>query len=105
MVARTAFTQLHHSTVLLAGTMLGMFFTYLAPPIWTFAGSRIGFAAWMCLSLAYVPMLRFYRQPVLLAPLLPAVALFYLGATIHSAVRYWLGSGGQWKGRIQDRRQ
>ena len=40
MVARTAFTQLHHSTVLLAGTMLGMFFTYLAPPIWTFAGSE-----------------------------------------------------------------
>jgi hypothetical protein len=26
-----------------------------------------------------------------------------MGATIHSAVKYWLGRGGEWKGRIQDR--
>ena len=34
--------------------------------------------------------------------LLPVAALFYSGATIHSAIRYWLGVGGQWKGRVQD---
>jgi len=33
---------------------------------------------------------------------LPLAALFYLGATIHSAVKYWNGSGGEWKGRVQD---
>jgi hypothetical protein len=33
---------------------------------------------------------------------LPLAALFYLGATVHSAVKYWNGSGGDWKGRVQD---
>ena len=32
----------------------------------------------------------------------PAAALFYLSATMHSAVKYWNGSGGDWKGRVQD---
>lgn len=105
MVARTAFTQLQHSKILLAGTMLGMFFTYLAPPMFALAGSWLAAAAWAVLCAAYVPMLRFYRQPMLVAPLLPAIALFYLGATVYSAAQYWLGSGGQWKGRVQDQRQ
>ncbi|MNR51068.1 hypothetical protein D3C85_1706830 [compost metagenome] len=46
-------------------------------------------------------MLREYRQPAWLAPLLPLTALFYLGATLDSARRYWLRRGGQWKGRAQ----
>ena len=37
-----------------------------------------------------------------LAPILLLVTPFYLGATIHSAVRHYLGCGGEWKGRIQD---
>ena len=81
------------------------FFTYLAPPIFALAGSPIAITAWAIQSIAYVPTLRFYRQPLLLAPLLPCIALFYLGATIHSAIRYWLGAGGQWKGRVQARHQ
>jgi hypothetical protein len=32
---------------------------------------------------------------------LPSVAAFYAAATIDSALRYWSGRGGQWKGRIQ----
>jgi hypothetical protein len=32
---------------------------------------------------------------------MPAVASFYTLATIDSALRYWSGRGGQWKGRIQ----
>jgi hopene-associated glycosyltransferase HpnB len=105
MVARTAFTQLHHSALLLAGTAAGMFFTYLAPPVFTLAGSWIAGAAYAGMCIAYIPMLRFYGQPAAMALLLPGVALFYLGATIHSAIRYWTGTGGQWKGRVQDRRQ
>jgi len=31
MIARTAFTQLRYSPILLIGTLLGMFLTYLAP--------------------------------------------------------------------------
>lgn len=104
MVARTAFTQLRHSPWLLAGTSVGMFFTYLAPPIFTLAGSPLAAAAWLCMSVAYAPMLRFYGQPMTAAPLLPLVAVFYLGATMHSAIRFWQGIGGRWKGRVQDKR-
>jgi hypothetical protein len=46
-------------------------------------------------------MLSFYRLSPLWAPLLPLVALFYLGATIDSARRHRLGRGGEWKGRVQ----
>ena len=39
--------------------------------------------------------------PVALAPLLPAIALFYTAATVGSAIQFWRGRGGQWKGRYQ----
>ena len=105
MIARTAFTQLQHSTLLLIGTTIGMFFTYLAPPIFTIGGYWPAAVAYAAMCIAYIPMLRFYGQPLAMALLLPVAALFYLGATIHSAVQYWRGIGGQWKGRVQDRRQ
>ena len=38
----------------------------------------------------------------LMAPFLPLTAAFYTFATVESAVRYWRGSGGMWKGRVQD---
>ena len=104
MVARTAFTQLRHSPVVLVGAIAGMFFTYLAPPIATLTGSWIGALTWIAMAAAYAPMTRFYGQPIIASFLLPVAALFYSGATIHSAIRYWLGAGGQWKGRVQDQK-
>ena len=105
MIARTAFTQLRHSGFLLAGTLLGMALIYLAPPLLLFAPdwrARVaGGAAWLIMSAVYVPALRFYKQPVLMAPLLPLTAAFYSVATLESAVHYWRGSGGRWKGRSQ----
>jgi len=105
MISRTAFYQLRHSVWLLLGTVLGMAATYLAPPVLVFfAGwaALWGSAAWLLMSAAFWPTLRFYSRSPLWAPLLPAIALFYTGATVHSAVRYWLGHGGEWKGRLQD---
>ncbi|HEY3919928.1 MAG TPA: glycosyltransferase [Stellaceae bacterium] len=104
MVARTAYTQLNHSPLLLAGTVLGLIVTYLAPVLLVFAGGRaawLGALAWAAMSLAYVPMLRFYGRSLLWAPLLPAAASVYLAATIASAWRHWRGRGGEWKGRVQ----
>ena len=107
MISRSAFTQLRHSALLLLGTTAGLALTYLAPPVAAIAaprGARLaGALAWGLMSLAYAPMLRFYRKSVLWAPLLPLIACFYLGATVHSAAVYWRGQGGQWKGRVQDR--
>jgi hypothetical protein len=33
--------------------------------------------------------------------LLPAITLFYAAATLASAVMFWRGRGGYWKGRFQ----
>ncbi|HUZ75118.1 MAG TPA: glycosyltransferase [Stellaceae bacterium] len=104
MVARTAYTQLGHSPLLLIGTVLGLGLTFLAPPSLVMAGGPGGWlagGAWAAMAVAYVPMLRFYRLSPLWAPLLPAVALVYLAATLDSARRYYRGRGGTWKGRVQ----
>ncbi|WP_432261208.1 glycosyltransferase [Cupriavidus sp. TMH.W2] len=102
MIARSAYTQLRYSPLLLAGAVAGMVLTYLVPPVLAI-GWRLwpAWLAWGAMTVAYLPMLREYRQPAWLAPLLPVTALFYLGATIDSARRYWLRRGGQWKGRAQ----
>jgi hopene-associated glycosyltransferase HpnB len=105
MISRTAFAQLHHSLILLVGTVVGMTITYLVPPILLFMGTRvaaIGAGTCLLMTIAFWPVLRFYRQSPLPAVLLPLIAAFYVGATIHSAVRYWEGRGGLWKGRVQD---
>jgi hopene-associated glycosyltransferase HpnB len=106
MISRTAFNQLRHSYLLLAGTLLGLLATYLAPPLLLLArrpeAMALGGAAWLLMTLCYLPMIRFYRVSTGYALLLPAVALFYAGATVHSAVQYAAGRGGKWKGRAQD---
>jgi hopene-associated glycosyltransferase HpnB len=104
MVARTAYTQLGYSPVLLAGTVLGMGIAYLLPPLLLLAGGGaawIGAVSWAAMALTYAPMLRFYGVSLFWAPLLPAAASVYLAATIDSAWRHWRGRGGEWKGRVQ----
>ena len=109
MISRTAFTQLNYSAIMLAGTIVGLAITYLAPPVLTFTlrpvPAVLGGAAWLAMSIAYAPMLRYYRRSLLWAPALPLIALFYTGATIDSAIHYWMGRGGSWKGRAQARYQ
>jgi hopene-associated glycosyltransferase HpnB len=100
MISRSAYTQLRYSVWLLIGTVAGLLLTFTAPVVLTLAGSWWAAAAWAAMTLMYVPMLRFYRISPLWAPLLPAVALFYLGATVHSAIQHWRGRGGMWKGRV-----
>ena len=106
MVSRTAFNQLKHSSLLLLCTIAGMVITYLAPPLLLLCGSRqaffIGAAAWAAMTVTYSTMVRYYRLNPAWALAMPLAALFYLGATMHSAVKYWNGSGGDWKGRVQD---
>ena len=108
MISRTAFTQLHYSTLLLLGTIVGISAVYLAPPLLLLSGDSFvrvcGLAAWILMTITYAPIVRFYGQSLSWAPLLPAVALFYLVATIDSAVLHWMGRGGQWKGRVQSKR-
>jgi hopene-associated glycosyltransferase HpnB len=105
LIARTAFTQLRYSVPMLAGTLLGMFLTYVAPVLLLFAhdstAQALGFVAWLLMTLSFLPTVRFYRLSAVWAPLLPLTAVFYAWATWLSAVRYWMGKGGLWKGRAQ----
>jgi len=105
MIARTAFAQLRNSFVLLAGTLVGLFLTFWLAWILFFTGDD---PAWIMASTAVALMIttflltvRFYGLSTVWAFTLPVAALFYGYATILSAVRYWLGRGGQWKGRAQ----
>jgi hopene-associated glycosyltransferase HpnB len=103
MVSRTAYVQLHFSRWLLAATVLAMGLTFLVPPIAALFGHGLarwlGWIAWGAMAASYQPTLHRYRRSVLWAPCLPAVAAFYMAATIGSAWNHHLGRGVAWKGR------
>ena len=104
MVARTAYAQLGYSPIVLAGTVLGLAVTFLVPVMATVTGTEaapLGLAAWACMACAYLPTLQLYGRSPAWAPLLPAIALVYIAATLDSAWRHRRGKGGEWKGRIQ----
>ncbi|GAA2269705.1 glycosyltransferase [Kitasatospora cystarginea] len=107
MVSRSAYTQLRHSPLLLAGTVAGLGLVYLLPPAALLTGlstgraglAATGGAAWALMAGTFLPMLRYYRQPAWSALLLPFTALLYLMMTVDSAVQHWRGRGAAWKGR------
>ncbi|MFF3405198.1 glycosyltransferase [Streptomyces sp. NPDC002742] len=111
MVSRSAYAQLRHSPPLLAGTVAGLAVVYLVPPVALLAGlaagntwaAAAGGLAWLVMTVTYMPMLRYYRQPLSLAPLLPVTAFLYLLMTVDSAVQHYRGRGAAWKGRTYAR--
>ncbi|MEH2305482.1 glycosyltransferase [Nostoc sp.] len=108
MVARTAYTQLNYSPLLLLGTLVGMPLIYLASPICVILGAvwgnwaiaLTGLLGWLLMTFAYYPTIRFYKCSVWLAFSLPAIAFLYTLMTLDSALRHWQGRGGAWKGRV-----
>ena len=114
MIARSAYTQLRYSPALLAGTVAGLCWLYLLPPLATVGGlaagtAGAGLAAWWCagaglagwgiMTVTYLPVLRLYGLSPLRAPCLPLIALLYAAMTVDSARRHRAGRGGEWKGR------
>ena len=105
LIARTAFTQLRYSFLLLIATLVGMFVTFLLAWIFFFTldepGWLLASTAISIMTATYGATVRFYGLPWLWALTLPFAAILYGYATFLSALRYWLGRGGQWKGRAQ----
>ncbi|MEH2076599.1 MAG: glycosyltransferase [Nostoc sp.] len=108
MVARTAYTQLNYSPLLLLGTLVGMPLIYLVAPVCVILGAvwgswaiaLTGLLGWLLMSFAYYPTIRFYKCSPWLAFSLPAIAFLYTLMTLDSALRHWQGRGGAWKGRV-----
>jgi hopene-associated glycosyltransferase HpnB len=103
MIARTAYVQLGYSPWVLIGTSVGMLLVYVEPALASvFATGTLrwgGAVCWTGMALAFQPTLWRYRRSPAWGLLLPVIALFYLMATIDSAVRFYQGRGGQWKNR------
>ncbi len=104
MVARTAYTQLRYSGVLLALCTVVMAVAFLLPVAGLASAS--GPARWasagalgvMCLT--YMPTLAFYGRSPAWSLCLPGIAMLYLFMTWTSAVRFWKGERSRWKGRV-----
>lgn len=107
MVARTAFTQLHYSPLLLGLCTLGLVLAFLVP----LAGITVAVpparvlaaAALAAMGISYVPTLRYYHRSPAWALLLPAIGTLYLLMTWASALRYWRGDRSRWKDRTYHR--
>jgi hopene-associated glycosyltransferase HpnB len=103
MIARTAYTQLRSSPLLLGGTVLGLTLVFLVPPLATLFGHGaawvVGALAWLAMTASYVPTLRRFGQSPPWAAALPLTALFYMAATVGSALDHYSGRGVMWKRR------
>lgn len=108
MVARTAYTQLNYSPLLLIGTLLGLTLVYLTAPISLLIGliiqnqviAILGGITWLLMAISYLPTLKLYQCSPLWGISLPLIGLLYGLMTIDSAWRHWRGKGGGWKGRV-----
>jgi len=105
MVARSAYAQLGYSPLLLLGTLAGMIGIYAAPPfiaVLNGGSARIAAAlSWLCMAVMFQPMLHFYRRSPLWGLALPVIGIVYAAFTLDSAIQFWRGRGGMWKGRFQ----
>ena len=114
MVARSAYTQLRYSPLVLAGTIVGLLLLYAAPPAgviaWlvnqaaagtasapAVAAGAAGLAGWALMTISYLPMLRLYRLSPLRAPALPLIAILYAAMTADSARRHYSGRTVSWR--------
>jgi len=103
MISRTAFTQLKYSAAVLVVTLLGLALVWIVPA-WAVLfghgwGFMFGLAAYALSVVSYLPTLKRYGQARWWALGLPVIALFYMAATLDSAVNYWRGTGAVWKSR------
>ena len=106
-IARTAYTQLNYSPLLLVGTLIGMILVYLVAPIYLIVAIltnkwlvvAICTLTWLLMTFAYFPTIKLYKLSIIWAIWLPAIAFLYTLMTIDSAVKYYQGKGGAWKGR------
>jgi hopene-associated glycosyltransferase HpnB len=106
MIERTAFNQLQHSLKFLIGAVVGLLLTFVLPYGLLLTGpvevTLLATAAILLMLGSYLPMVRYYKLSPVWSLVLPVSACFYLWATLRSAINFYRGRGGEWKGRSQD---
>lgn len=104
MIARSAYAQLRYNPLLLAGTIAGLALVFGLPVALLAADGLarwLGLLAMALMAASWQPVLAWYRRSPLWGLALPLVAVFYAGCTLASALAYYRGRGGMWKGRAQ----
>lgn len=118
MIRRTAFTELGYSWLRLAGTLFGMAFMFLLPPLWALAGVGLtvanivgwwlisppwgiflaveGFLAWVLMAMVYLPAVDFFGLRKMWLWTLPLAGVIYEAITLDSALQYLRGRRGGW---------
>ena len=104
MVARTAYTQLQYSPVLLLGCVLALLWTFVLPLVGLFApdptARAAAIVAGVTAAMTYLPTLIYYRRSPAWALLLPIIGALYLAMTVDSAYRFSRGIRSEWRGRV-----
>lgn len=103
-VRRTAFAELGHSWVRLAGTVLGLALIFALPPALLLAAAAtrqaapaaLGAAAWAVMTAIFAPTIRLFRLPLAWAVTLPLAGVLYGAMTVDSALRYAAGRRRVW---------
>lgn len=104
MVARTAYTQLRHSVLLLLVCTLAMLAAFWAPLVGVLlwpgvVPGALALIATAALAISYRATLKYYGLSSLWIVLLPLAGTLFLAMTWSSAARYWAGERSRWKGR------
>jgi hopene-associated glycosyltransferase HpnB len=104
MVARSAFTQLRYSNIILLACTTIMLAMFLATSLGFLSpcptARIVAFLGCIAMVASYLPTLLYYRKSPLWAFALPIAGMLYLGMTWTSALRYWRGKRAEWKGRV-----
>ncbi len=104
MVARTAYTQLNYSPVLLViCTLIMISMFWIAPFSLLFLPDLEGLAVtvmvWIAMFFTYIHVLIYYQRSLFWGVTLPIIGTMYLAMTWTSALRYWRGERACWKDR------
>ena len=107
MVARTAFTQLRYSKLLLILCTVIMLASFGMPGIglllFPLSVKLLSAFCLVSMVLTYLPTLKFYRMSAWWALAMPLISSLYLAMTWTSALNHWRGQTSQWKGRTYSR--
>lgn len=103
MVARNAYVQLRYNPVLLVVALLAIAMIWLLPlGLLLFGSGRARWAGGMAYGLccfSFTPTIRWFNLPLWRVLPLPFIAMFYMLATIGSAMNHYYGHGVEWRGR------